>query len=457
MFAVNGFISAGEGDYWYDLASWTVTGSGPADARSWPSIGDRSFSGYEPERFWRNDGRRDVFDEVAADVGLATTATVAASSCFDYDDDGDLDLYVANQGRAPHCTATRRDPAVTGSAAPGRRPATGINRDAIGARVTVVTDAGRRSASVTAATAMRPERSAAAFRSRGGWSARACSRCAGPMAACRYLEDVAVDRTSRCDRTPRSTSGGWARPSVEAPTPRARRARRCRAGSRGSRSRARAPARRLERASKRDRPGHALAQRLPTARRPTTAYDRAIAFFEALVERTRATRPRVSSCPVAYVDKLPSRGGLAAIVSKGTLARKWLDQLDRARRPSPAPGPRYYARGMNHLHWPRALRHSDAAVADFRRCVELQRDAERAGGAPYYERTWVLLGDALAKDGSYAEARKVWQDGRSRYPASRELAERLGIEGDEAQLELVESRRSLERPIDTDFSFLPRD
>ena len=47
--AVNGFISAGAGNYWYDLASWTVLGQDPAEALNWPTIGERSFSGYEPE------------------------------------------------------------------------------------------------------------------------------------------------------------------------------------------------------------------------------------------------------------------------------------------------------------------------------------------------------------------------------------------------------------------------
>ncbi|MEK7730449.1 MAG: VCBS repeat-containing protein, partial [Planctomycetota bacterium] len=56
LIAANGFISAGEGNYWYDLASWSVLGQDPADAANWPTIGNRSFSGYERERFWRNDG-----------------------------------------------------------------------------------------------------------------------------------------------------------------------------------------------------------------------------------------------------------------------------------------------------------------------------------------------------------------------------------------------------------------
>ena len=98
---VNGFISAGEGNYWYDLASWTVLGEDSSDARNWPAIGKRSFSGYEPTRVWRNDGFY-TFVEEASDLGLASTRDGRGIVSFDYDNDGDLDLFIANQGQEPH-------------------------------------------------------------------------------------------------------------------------------------------------------------------------------------------------------------------------------------------------------------------------------------------------------------------------------------------------------------------
>jgi hypothetical protein len=106
---------------------------------------------------------------------------------------------------------------------------------------------------------------------------------------------------------------------------------------------------------------------------------------------------------------------------------------------------------MNHLHWPRALRHSDDAIADFRRCLELQ---EGAPPRAYHERTYVLLGDALAKNKAYDEARRAWSAGRVGFPDSVELSARLAVRGDDQLLALVEERRTLEQPIDTDFSFL---
>ena len=80
--------------------------------------------------------------------------------------------------------------------------------------------------------------------------------------------------------------------------------------------------------------------------------------------------------------------------------------------------------------------------------------ADLGGRRPHDERTWILLGDALAKSGDYGEARRVWKDGRVAFPASRPLSDRLAVAGDRALLEFVEDRRSLEQRVDTDLSFL---
>ncbi|MCP4246699.1 MAG: CRTAC1 family protein, partial [bacterium] len=140
--AVNGFISAGEGNYWYDLASWTVLGQDAADAANWPAIGDRSFSGYEPIRLWRNDGVYS-FTEQSVVAGLDSTRDGRGLISFDYDNDGDLDLFIANQDQPPHLYRNQ---------SPADRhwlmvqletdPATKVNRDGVGTRVTLVTDGG---------------------------------------------------------------------------------------------------------------------------------------------------------------------------------------------------------------------------------------------------------------------------------------------------------------------------
>ena len=76
-------------------------------------------------------------------------------------------------------------------------------------------------------------------------------------------------------------------------------------------------------------------------RRKCSLYDqhyRSIDFFKKLVaDRPDDLHARIDlGC--AYVDKIPTQGGLAAIVSKGRLARKALDQLDWVIERSPTYG-----------------------------------------------------------------------------------------------------------------------
>jgi hypothetical protein len=108
---------------------------------------------------------------------------------------------------------------------------------------------------------------------------------------------------------------------------------------------------------------------------------------------------------------------------------------------------------MNHLHWPRALRHSNDAAADFERCLELQLGAGKPNAKDYYLRTYVGLGDAYAKNKEYRNARRAWGDGFKVFPKSTELTERLAITDNGALLEYVQTERSLEQPIDTGLTF----
>jgi tetratricopeptide (TPR) repeat protein len=197
-------------------------------------------------------------------------------------------------------------------------------------------------------------------------------------------------------------------------------------------------------------PGHALARDYRQRCVENGRHDRAIQFFErAVADRPEDPWARLE-LSVAYVDKIPTCGGIAAIVCKGTLARKSLDQLDALIGGGGDGWLPRYARGMNHLHWPKALRHSPEAVADFDRCLTIQRDEGRR--EPAFERTYVLLGDAYAKNGAPEEARRTWREGLAAYPGSAALAERAGLPPARV-LAYVEDRRSLEQPIDTDLSF----
>jgi uncharacterized protein len=183
-------------------------------------------------------------------------------------------------------------------------------------------------------------------------------------------------------------------------------------------------------------------------------YDRAINFFRDLVAvRPDSWRDHLElSC--AYVDKIPTCKGALAMVSQGALAGKALEQADMVVAANTNQWVSYYARGLNHLNWPRAFRHSEDAIKDLTRCVEIQEQHGGQGGKPYYLKVHVALGDACTKAGQYQEAREVWRRGLKVFPEAKELRARLDTRDDTEQLKYVESQRSLEKPVDTCLSFL---
>jgi tetratricopeptide (TPR) repeat protein len=183
------------------------------------------------------------------------------------------------------------------------------------------------------------------------------------------------------------------------------------------------------------------------------AHDRSIELF---VELARA-HPDIANVRLqlasAYVDKIPTCSGMAAFMTKGTLAQKSLDQLDAVLAAEPDSWAALYTRAMNHLHWPRALNHSDDAARDFQSLIELQ-EAAAGDSPPHFLWAYRGLGDARAKDGDFERARAAWARGRERFPSSDELESRLALGSAEAALAFVVAECSLESEIETDYSFL---
>ncbi len=454
LFAANGFISAGEGNYWYDLASWTVLGQDPADAVNWPTIGDRSFSGYERERFWRNDGMGS-FTERAEELGVGNTRDGRGVVYFDYDNDGDLDLFVANQGQPPYLYrnngANKNHWLMVELEVD---PATGVNRDSVGARVTVMTSKGLQIRERDGGNGYCGQSDPRVHFGLGADKEVKLLEVRWPDGGLQYQEHVQADRLIKI-RQDRNKYASQVAIKVSAPQP---------WGGSTEAGRPKGPPPEPADLEKhladmetmlRDRPqAYGVASTYRSHCATYGRHDRSIKFFQQLVsEKPDDWRARVElAC--AYIDKIPTCGGMAAIVSKGTLARKSLDQFDQVLAEHPDLWVGYYTRGMNHLHWPRALLHSDDAATDLARCIELQRKSESAGPEYYFVRTYVALGDAFTKAKKYDRAREAWRQGAKLFSASAELKERLSITDDSALLKYVESKRSLEQPIDTGLSFL---
>jgi tetratricopeptide (TPR) repeat protein len=446
--SVNGFITDGDGDYWYDLASWTVLGKDPADARNWPAIAGRSFSGSERKRFWRSRGDFG-FEEVAAEVGLGTMHDGRGIVCFDWDDDGDLDLYFANQGQPPNLYRNDAHGAHWFAVALAGDPERGT-RDAIGARVTIRTARGIQIRERDGGNGYAGQSDPRLYFGLGSATEIALCEVRWPDGGVQVVENPRVDAVLEISQ---DVSRYAAAPAIAIAPPVAR----------GRKAAAEPPARldeeqldrklaKMETAMRADLVRYGLASEYRASCATSGRHDRAIAFFEELVKaRPADSRARIELA-LAYVDKIPTRGGLAAVVSKGTLARKSLNQLDRVLADDGRSWVALYCRGMNHLHWPRALRHSDDAVGDLTECLAMQ--ASDPAGRDWYERVHVALGDAHAKAGRFDEARRAWRVGLELFPDSESLRERVQDRSDAETLALVESRRSLEQPIDTDLSFL---
>jgi enediyne biosynthesis protein E4 len=99
LYLVNGYVSGGRGtSYWYDFSQ--ITGGNAriiADAANWPAMNGRSLAGFQHKKLWLNAGDGH-FDEVSQQVGATDTYDGRAVALADLENNGALDIVVANQG-----------------------------------------------------------------------------------------------------------------------------------------------------------------------------------------------------------------------------------------------------------------------------------------------------------------------------------------------------------------------
>jgi hypothetical protein len=135
LYVMNGWISAGKESYVPDIfAMITRPNVDFADARNWPPMNGKSLSGYQPKKLFHNRGGQ-IFKDEAARHGLNSTRDGRGIAAADFDNDGRMDLFVANANAAPFLYRN-----VAPAAAPWVQfvlEAVKSNRSAVGAQIRV--------------------------------------------------------------------------------------------------------------------------------------------------------------------------------------------------------------------------------------------------------------------------------------------------------------------------------
>ncbi len=118
IYAVNGFVTGDpDHNYWYQIQEMvTQTKNQTTDAADWPVMGTRDLSGHERGRLFiqlppsgKDGAAGPRFAEVAERCGITDTFNGRGIALADYNLDGAIDMYVANQG-APSCYYVNASP-----------------------------------------------------------------------------------------------------------------------------------------------------------------------------------------------------------------------------------------------------------------------------------------------------------------------------------------------------------
>jgi tetratricopeptide (TPR) repeat protein len=179
---------------------------------------------------------------------------------------------------------------------------------------------------------------------------------------------------------------------------------------------------------------------------------RCIEFYEGLAEELPGVAELKLSLALAYVDKMPSTK--LGMVGQGKLSNRSMAQLTGVIEADSSNWAAWYARAMNHLHWPRAMKHAKRSIADFERALELQNALGLARPRPYFEYSYIGLGDALVKDYRHDDAREIWRQGLELFPHSAQLGKRLSFDDNTELEEWMKKARALSKQIDTDLSII---
>jgi tetratricopeptide (TPR) repeat protein len=502
----NGYISGDPNDEYFTKLAVTVTKPGfdPIDAQNWPAIGDSTFAGHEPTRVWENRGN-ELFEEVAAQIGLDDSGDGRGAAIADFDNDGDLDIYLSNQGQRG--VLYRNDIGNAKNWLQIELTGTNCNRNAVGTRVAVAVGETRLIREVSGGNG---DHSQVPYRLHFGlgkhdaidhveiqWPTGHVERFEGvnPNQIVRYKENTPKAVLEERKRWKQAQLEAWKLEQAKME----RLARKAAAGEQSEagpdwiqtaafkreylkykqavtanptdpkvrfefarlldeHERRTSALRELERAVQMepDRLLYANTYRTLIRRYGHLYFDRSIRFFESLVDRhPEKLMPRLNKA-LAYVDKMPYPK--LGIVGQGILSNKSLAELDRILEIDPKCWTAQFIRGMNHLHWPRSLGHAPLAIRSFEELIVLQNSFAPEKRLDHFALAYIALGDSHVKnratglEESLGKARKAWQEGLAEFPESDELHNRMQLldTSPDELIRYIRRLRGLEDPVNTD-------
>jgi tetratricopeptide (TPR) repeat protein len=456
ILTVNGFVTAGPTSYWEDLANVAVNPDfDPAEVLEWPAMGSHSLSGSEATRLFRNRGDG-AFEEVAKKYGIADSRDGRGIALGDFDEDGDLDVYLAHQDA--YGALYRNDVGNIHHFIVLTLVGTKSNRNAIGARIQLTASDG---ASGRALKLTREVNGVNGYASQSSYrvhfglgQSERVERLTvfWPGGVVQDFRDLPVDRHFKIveegDPATAKERSELYFSSLRAPSQMAQTG-----GDLPPRG-AVSPALLLDLEEKLQRKPRnvRLANQYRSLCVDGAQFDRAVAFFRRLVSDYPGHTAVRLQLALALVDKIPFLG--RDVLRQGSSAKESLSELRWVADVKPDSYALNYISGMNHLYWPASLRHFDDAVKHFKKCLELHKKG--APGEvlwPYYAEVYCALGDSHVKGRRYDAARQVWGDGLALFPAKAALRSRLELD-DKDLLDTITQERGLRKRIDTRLSFL---
>lgn len=168
-------------------------------------------------------------------------------------------------------------------------------------------------------------------------------------------------------------------------------------------------------------------------------YDRAISFYEKLMEANPNHANGQLNYGFAYVDKVPTAGSITQVL----LANNALKAFSKSIELKPS-WIAHYTRGNSYLYWPVIFGHAPDAIADLEAAMKLQNGKVQ----PFYVRTWISLGDGYWKMSDLDKAKKTWADGLKLFPDSAALKARLTKEGDDLKA-VIDDTYDITKRVDT--------